>query len=108
MSNQTVSSMIEILGKPYPIRCLETELESLKQAADYINKKMREIQETGKALNLERVAIMAALNIAHDFLQLDQQKEGVMSKINQRISRLQEKLDAAINPQQTELVYTTE
>jgi cell division protein ZapA len=108
-SNQTISTTIEVLGKPYPIRCLESEYESLLQAADYINRKMREVQESGKAINLERIAIITALNIAHEFLQLDQQKDGLLSKINHRIVLLQNKLDTAINnTKQAELVYTAE
>lgn len=108
MSNQTVNTTIEILGKPYPIRCQETEVESLKQAASYLDDKMREIHDSGRAINIERIAIMAALNVAHEFLQLNQQKEGAMDKINQRIAQLQNKLDAVIYPKQTELVYSIE
>ena len=109
MSDKSIQSTIDILGKPYPVRCLESELESLQQAASFLNQKMREVQESGTAINLERIAIMTALNIAHDFLQLNEQKEGVMSKINHRITQLQNKLDAAINyTKQTELVYTAE
>lgn len=109
MTNQPVNSTIEILGKPYPVRCLESELPSLQEAAQYLNDKMTEIQSSGKAINLERIAIIAALNITHQFLQLDQQKSSFMVKMNQKITHLQDKLDAAINKAlQTELVYTTE
>jgi cell division protein ZapA len=109
MTNKTVNTIVEILGKPYPIRCPESELQSLQEAADYLNRKMAEIQESGKVINLERIAIITALNIAHQFLQMDQQKDTLMSKINQRISTLQDKLDTAIKkPMQTELIYVTE
>src|SRR5262245_38836366 len=109
MSNKTIQTTIEILGKLYPIRCSESELESLKQAASYLNQKMTEVQASGKAINLERIAIITALNISHQFLEMDQQKTMHMNKINQRIAHLQNKLDAAINQTlQTELIYTTE
>lgn len=108
-SSQPINTTIEILGKHYPIRCQESEYESLLQAAEYINRKMRDVQVSGKAINLERIAIITALNIAHEFLQLDQQKDGLMSKINHRITLLQHKFEAAINnAKQTELVYTAE
>lgn len=106
---KTVSATIEILGKLYPVRCLEPELESLKQAAEFLNEKMAEVQDSGKVINLERIAIITALNIAHQFLQLDQQKSSLVHKINQRITNLQDKLETAINhSKQAELVYSAE
>jgi cell division protein ZapA len=100
---------IELLGKPYPIKCPESELESLLKAAEYLNKKMSEVQASGKVINLERIAIITALNMAYELLQAGHQKEGIMQKINQRILKLQSKLDEAINQvQQSELIYTSE
>jgi cell division protein ZapA len=107
--NKLVSINIEILGKPYAIRCNESEVPALHEAANFLNEKMSEVRESGKVINLERIAIITALNISYQFLQQDQSKNSLMSKINQRISYLQEKLDTAINKTiQTELVYTAE
>ncbi|VVC76878.1 Cell division protein ZapA [Aquicella siphonis] len=109
MTHKSISTTIEILGKPYPIKCPENELASLHEAAAFLNKKMTETQESGNVINLERIAIITALNITYQFLQLDQQKSSFMHKVNQRISHLQDKLDTAINKAlQTELIYTTE
>lgn len=104
-----VDNVVEILGRPYSIRCAEAEVDLLQQAAEYLNKKMREVQESGKTANTEKIAIIAALNIVHDYLQVDQQKHHFMSKINQKIAYLQNKLDAAINHAlQNELVYASD
>ena len=109
MTNQAINTTIELLGKPYPIKCPASEAELLQEAAAYLNKKMSEVQASGKAINLERIAIITALNITHEFLQASQHKEGIMQKINQRILKLQTKLDEAINQvQQAEFVYTAE
>ena len=109
MNNKTVNTTIEILGKYYPVRCPESEIHSLQQAAAFLNQKMTEVQDSGKVINLERIAIISALNIAHQFLLLDLQKSSVMSKISHRIAQLQDKLDHAMNQTlQTELIYTTE
>lgn len=108
MIDKTVHTSIEILGKVYSLRCPESELESLQQAAHYLNEKMEEVQESGKAINLERIAIITALNITYQYLKLDQQKTSFMDKINQHLSLLQAKLDATVKPLQTELIYTTE
>jgi cell division protein ZapA len=109
MTDKIVNSTIEILGKFYPIRCVESELKSLQQAAEYLNQKMIEVQESGKVINLERIAIITALNITHQFLQLSDQKLKLVNRINQRVSQLQEKLDTAINKnRQTEFAYISE
>ncbi|OGT36838.1 MAG: hypothetical protein A3F11_08635 [Gammaproteobacteria bacterium RIFCSPHIGHO2_12_FULL_37_14] len=107
MTDKTVNSTIEILGKTYSIRCLESELKLLQQAAGLLSQKMAEVQNSGKAINLERIAIITALNITHQLLLQDQQKSTIMDKINQHIVILQDKLDKAINTStQTELIYT--
>lgn len=109
MTDKTVNTTIEILGKLYPIRCLESEASSLQKAAEFLNQKMLEVQDSGKAINLERIAIITALNIAHQLLESHQQKNSFADKINQHINTLQTKLDSAFNKSmQTELIYTTE
>ena len=108
MTERTVTTTIEILGKLYPVKCPESELKSLEQAAAYLNQKMGDVKDSGKAINFERIAIITALNIAHQFLKIDQQKSTMVNKINQRIVQLQEKVDIAINKSlQTELIYTS-
>ena len=93
-----IQTTVEILGKLYAIRCPESDLPSLQQAAHYLSQKMTEVQESGKAINLERIAIITALNIAHLFLQNDQQNNHLVDKINQRITQLQSKIEFALNP----------
>jgi cell division protein ZapA len=107
MTDKFTNTAVEILGKQYAIRCPASEIKSLQDAASYLNKKMLEVQESGKAINLERIAIMTALNIAYELLQGDSQKEGFIKKLNQHILNMQEKIDHALHPsQQTELVYS--
>lgn len=109
MSNKTISTTIEILGKPYSIRCPESEAKSLQQAAELLNQKMLEVKESGKSINPERIAIITALNFAHQFLQLDQQKVSLVDRINHKLTQLQDKLDTSLNKAlQTELIYIAE
>lgn len=68
MSNTT---KVNILDKEYLIGCPEEEQAALRQSANYLDQKMREIRASGKIHGLERIAVMAALNIAHEFLQKD-------------------------------------
>jgi cell division protein ZapA len=66
----TESSTLEvfILDKPYRISCPDSEKESLRNSAQYLDRKMREIRSAGKVIGLERIAVIAALNITHDLL----------------------------------------
>jgi cell division protein ZapA len=109
MTDKIVTTTIEILGKQYPVRCLETEAQSLQKAASMLNERMQEVQESGKAINLERIAIITALNLANQLLQADNQKSSVMQKINQRLVTLQNRLETAMHDNlQPELIYSAE
>ena len=63
-----VSLDVTIMGREFRVACADDERDSLMQAVSYLDRKMREIRDTGKVIGLERIAIMAALNITHDFL----------------------------------------
>ena len=65
------TTKVLILDKDYMITCPEGEQAALRQSANYLDEKMREIRASGKIHGLERIAVMAALNIAHEFLQKD-------------------------------------
>lgn len=106
---KTITTNIEILGKQYPVRCHESDVPALQKAAEYLNNQMLEVQESGKVINLERIAIISALNITHEFLQLNTTQTSFVGKVNQHIASLQNKLDTAMGRAlQTELIYTTE
>jgi cell division protein ZapA len=59
---------INVMGREFRIACPEDEQKGLLEAVDYLNQKMGEIRDHGKVIGLERIAIMAALNIAHELL----------------------------------------
>lgn len=109
MNDKIINTSIELLGKIYPIRCLESELPGLQKAATYLNQQMQDVQNSGKVINLERIAIISALNIAHEFLQFDQQKNNLVTTINKRIGQMQERLDYALTRhKQKDLIYSIE
>jgi cell division protein ZapA len=93
---KTMHTNIEILGKFYPIRCKETELLCLQQAAHQLNQEMLAIKEAGKSLNLDRIAIITALNLTHKLLKIEEENNKLMQKITQRLSSLQDKIETAI------------
>ena len=68
MSTKAKTVDITILGRSYKVACTDEERDSLAEAAAYVDRKMGEIREGGKTASGERLAVMAALNIAHELL----------------------------------------
>lgn len=66
---------VQILGKEYPISCPPEEQHDLLMAARYLDEKMRQIRGTGRVIGSERIAVMAALNIAHELLLANQRNK---------------------------------
>ena len=59
---------VTIFGREYKVACNENERAELAEAVAYLDRKMREIRDRGKVAGIDRIAVMAALNIAHDLL----------------------------------------
>lgn len=76
MSSETTSLDIFILDKAYKIACPVNERDNLRRAAQYLDRKMREIRGGGKVMGLDKIAVIAALNICHELLGLRQQDDG--------------------------------
>lgn len=86
---------VEILGKSYQIKCPESEVNSLKRAADYLENTMRAMREAG-VLSLDKVAIITALNVIHQWQTLEQQKHHYVQSVNQRLLDLQSRVEHAL------------
>ncbi|MES1933773.1 Z-ring-associated protein ZapA [Salinisphaera shabanensis T35B1] len=94
---------IRILGRDYSIACPEGERESLLNSAEYLSRRMHAIQRKGKTLGVERIAVMAALNIARDLIaaerRLERQDAGLPAtdgEITERLSQLQLHIESAL------------
>jgi cell division protein ZapA len=89
---------INVMGREFRVACPENEQKELLEAVDYLNKKMSDIRDHGKVIGLERIAIMAALNIAHELLTT---KVGGfdMATIKRRMQHIETMLDQAIRDQ---------
>ncbi|HEY3486784.1 MAG TPA: cell division protein ZapA [Gammaproteobacteria bacterium] len=66
----SVAITVNILDRDYQIACKTDEKEILLASARFLDQKMREIRDRGNVIGIDRIAVMAALNIAHEFLQL--------------------------------------
>lgn len=87
---------INILGKDYQVKCAESDLSSLQRAATYLEEKMRHTRDVGKVLSIDRIAVITALNIAHQFLSIENQSSSHIQTIQQRLRDLQSKVENAL------------
>ena len=86
--DQTVE--VKILERSYVVGCPEEEQHNLISSAKYLDRKMREIRDGGKVIGTERIAIMAALNIAYEMLYENREPDNShdkIKKINNELSK---------------------
>lgn len=86
---------VNILDKEYLVACPPGQQEGLMHAARFLNQRMQEIRSSGKVVGLDRIAVMAALNIAHELLSggTDQR---ALEDVRQRLQALDSKLAKAV------------
>jgi len=89
---QTVS--IRLLGKEFSVACPPDARQELEQAAHYLDQKMGEIRRNGKLIGLERIAIMAALNISHELIK---QRKDATPELKDDVEQLCLKIDSALS-----------
>ncbi len=89
----TQTLTVQILGKDYLIGCPAGEEENLRSAARHLDKNMNEVKATGKIIGTERIAVMVALNLASDLLQLDQLQEQKLTRTSQKVESLASKIE---------------
>jgi cell division protein ZapA len=100
MAEPTNSVEVNLLGRTYRVACEESEREALMQAVAYLDGKMNEIRKAGKVIGAERIAVMAALNVAHELLSLKLGAGFDVGQAKRRISAIESKIDAAIAKQE--------
>ena len=96
---------INLMGREFRVACPEGEERQLLASVDYLNRKLKEVRDNGKVTGNERIALMAALNIAHESLS-NPGKGAVsadVSAIRRRIEAMEETVDAALAADQENL-----
>jgi cell division protein ZapA len=106
IQNQTVT--VTIMDKAYQVACPPEQQADLIMSANYLDSQMRGIRESGKVVGLERIAVMAALNISHELLlagrRLEQQEDSGQGQSQAKYQQLNRKLDDALQQlRQTEI-----
>lgn len=79
---------VRILDRDYQVGCPPEERESLIKAADYLNQRMEEIRDSGRVVGMDRIAVMVALNLAHQYLEAEGGREAVAAQAAHRLERL--------------------
>jgi cell division protein ZapA len=90
---------VQILDLDFRVACPEDEKPELLEAVGYLDKKMREIRDAGKIASTERIAIMAALNIAHELLTTKLGGGFDMGDYKRRMQSMQATVDEALADQ---------
>jgi len=91
---------VTLLGRSYRVACEDHEREPLLQAVAYLDGKMNEIKAAGKVAGSERIAVMAALNIAHELLSTKLGNGFDIGQAKRRISAIEAQLDSALAKQE--------
>ena len=95
---------VRILEKEYQFSCAVEERAALLDSAEYLNTEMRKIRDSGKVIGLDRIAVMAALNMANELLKARNRDTSGDTDVVHRIRVLRERVEASLERgQQLEL-----
>jgi cell division protein ZapA len=111
MTDKGKSLDVNIMGRSYKVTCPDEEREALLQAVAYLDQKMGEIKSGGRVASVERIAVMAALNIAHELLEARTQRAAApgapaaaggfdIAEAKRRMASMLATLDQALAPQE--------
>ena len=90
-----VTVSVKLLDEEYQINCEEAEVDGLMSSARDLDERMRRIRETGKVFGVDRIAVMAALNIAHDNVLASQKVAETERDVRKLVERVSRALDSA-------------
>ncbi|QGU33464.1 cell division protein ZapA [Thermochromatium tepidum] len=96
MIEEPLQLTIKILDKEYRIACEFHEQDDLKASARLLDGRMREIRQSGRVVGTDRIAIMAALNIAYDLIQLQRARSSSEGDLTRRLQQLQDRINHAL------------
>ncbi len=91
---------VRIMDKEYVIACAYEERSALLDSAEFLNARMREIRDNGKVVGLDRIAVMAALNLVHELLQVRQRESQLETELAGRVRSLRERVESSLEKSQ--------
>ncbi len=87
---------VRILDKEYQVACPASERTDLLDSAEVLNAKMREIRDSGRIVGLDRIAVMAALNMANDLLHAQARDKALEGDISDRLKSISDRVESAL------------
>ena len=84
---------VKILDRNYKVKCPPEKTHELQESASYVDDQMRKMLQSSSIHSTDRVAIITALNICHELMQLKKQKNNYIEVMNQRIQDLQRRIE---------------
>ncbi|MEE9357194.1 cell division protein ZapA [Candidatus Vondammii sp. HM_W22] len=97
MTQDSIPVTVHILEKEYRVVCPREEEQSLLSSAQFLDEKMREIRSGRKIIGTDRIAVMAALNIAHALLEHKNSKGDSSKTVSLRLRNMQDKIEVALH-----------
>jgi len=97
MTAENNTLTVSIVGKDYQVACPAGEEESLREAAHYLHKLMESIRASGRVVGLDRVAVMAALNVSNELLQSKNSRADSQAKVTTQVQKLSDRVADAIS-----------
>lgn len=97
MSADNVPVTVRILEKEFCVACPAEERDSLLASARYLDGKMRQIRDSRKVVGMDRIAVICALNLAHELLQ-NKTAAPTENSFTARMKHLHDKIDSALQP----------
>ncbi|QNM96629.1 cell division protein ZapA [Chitinimonas koreensis] len=98
--SETKQLDVTIMGREFRVACPVDEEDALLEAVGFVDRKMREIRDSGNVMGIDKVAIMAALNIAHEFMNTRVTGGLDVADFRRRIGRMQQTVEDALKEQQ--------
>lgn len=89
---------VKILGKDYQVACPQEQTHHLLDAALLLDSKMKDIKASGRIIGLDRIAVMAALNLAHELLAYQDSTKLEQQGYEQRLAEMCDKLQTCLTP----------
>ena len=94
--SETPAVTVRILDKDYQFGCRPEEKDGLLASARFLDERMREVRKSGRVIGTDRIAVVAAINLAYDLLQKGGGDAGLGQAMVERLAALQGRLDAAL------------
>ncbi len=96
MSDSVARVSVRILEKEYHISCPLAERADLLDSAEFLNLRMREIRDGGNVVGLDRIAVIAALNMANELIRLRKSDGHLETEVGGRLRILRERVESAL------------